>query len=122
MATDDPQPERYVCTRCGACCRWPGYVRVTAAEIDRIAAHLGMSSVRFIREFTVLTDDRRGLSLTERPDGPCVFLEGDRVCRIYSVRPEQCRDFPNGWRFPGFETKCQARDTWATPPPVRTPA
>jgi hypothetical protein len=27
---------------------------------------------------------------------------------VQSVKPQQCRDFPNLWKFPGAETSCRA--------------
>lgn len=95
------------CQRCTACCRWPGQVRLTDAEIARLAAFNGVSEYDFIQRFTRLRHDRRGLALQEKPDGECIFLEGDR-CRVQPVKPQQCRDFPNLWNFPGFEKTCRA--------------
>ncbi len=100
---------RYECTRCGTCCRWPGYVRVTADEVDTIAAFLGLDVYEFLDRYTTLTPDRQGLTLVEREDGPCVFLTEDNLCRINPVKPTQCRNFPHLWSFPGFEKLCQAR-------------
>lgn len=97
----------YDCQRCTACCRWPGEVRLDAGEEDRIAAHMGMEVRDFVERFTAVRKDRTGLTLTERGDGACVFLEG-MDCRIQAVKPRQCREFPNGWNFPGFEAMCRA--------------
>ncbi len=72
-----------------------------------MAAHLGISHHDFIQEFTRLTNDRRGLALRDKPDGECVFLDGID-CRVQPVKPQQCRDFPNLWNFPGFELHCRA--------------
>jgi hypothetical protein len=98
----------YHCTRCGNCCKWPGIVRLTEADIAAMADHLGLSEARFIAEYTQLSPERNGLVLTDREDGACVMLEGDNRCRVYPVRPGQCRTFPNGWSFPGFELECPA--------------
>ena len=98
---------RFICRRCGACCRVPGPVRVTAEEIDRIAAHLGLPPARFIAEHTVLTADRRSLTLLERADGACEFLDDVIGCRLQDVKPRQCREFPLGWHFPGYEKICR---------------
>lgn len=95
------------CQRCAACCRWPGWVRVSAGEIARIAAFLGLGEREFIARHTRLRPDRQGLALLEKPNGECEFLDG-RDCRIQPVKPQQCRDFPNVWRFPGFEQFCRA--------------
>jgi len=101
-------PVFYDCQRCTACCRWPGQVRVTEEEIRRMAAFLGMDESAFIQRYCRLAANRYGLALMEREDGSCVFLDG-RDCRVQPVKPQQCRDFPNLWRFDGFEVQCRAR-------------
>lgn len=100
-------PIFHECQRCTACCRWPGQVRLTDAEIVRLAAFKQLGEVDFIQQFTRLSTDRKGLSLLEKPNGECVFLVGDD-CSVQSVKPQQCRDFPNLWNFPGFEKTCHA--------------
>jgi Fe-S-cluster containining protein len=99
----------FSCKRCGNCCRWPGYVRINAAEIDAIAAFLNLSSSEFIDRYTRLTADRSGLSLLENPDGSCPYLqetaEGS-ACMLQTVKPQQCCDFPHKWNFPNWENEC----------------
>ena len=95
------------CQRCTACCRWPGVVRMTEAEITRLAEFKGVSEFDFIQRFTRLAEDRQGLVLTDNARGECVFLEGND-CSVQAVKPQQCRDFPNLWNFPGFEKLCHA--------------
>ena len=72
------------------------------AEVDigRLAAGLGLPEDEFIRRYTRLAFNRAQLSLTETPDGACVFLENDR-CRVYAWRPGQCRRFPQDWSVSG---------------------
>lgn len=101
-------PIFYECDRCTACCRWPGQVKLTDAEIARVAAFLGLTEPEFIARFTRLNTNRSGLTLTDQSDGSCVFLDG-QDCRINPVKPQQCRDFPNLWNFPGFEKTCRAK-------------
>jgi Fe-S-cluster containining protein len=100
-------PRFYECQRCAACCRWPGQVRVSDAEIARLAAFKGLSEHDFIQQFLRLRHDRRGLALQEKPDGACIFLDGND-CSVQPVKPQQCRDFPNVWNFPSFEKTCRA--------------
>lgn len=100
-------PTYFDCQRCTACCRWPGQVRVSAAEITKLAALKGLAEFDFIQQFTRLAKDRRGLVLADKPDGACIFLEGVD-CSVQPVKPQQCRDFPNRWSFPGFEKVCHA--------------
>src|SRR6185312_1042146 len=87
--------------------RWPGEVRLTEAEIARLAEHLGTDEYGFIQRFTRLRKDRTGLALMDKPNGECVFLEGNE-CSVQRVKPQQCRNFPNLWNFPGFEKICHA--------------
>jgi Fe-S-cluster containining protein len=84
----------------------PGYVHVSAVEIERIAAYLGRDIYDVTRRFTRLTSTRKGLSLDEWPDGSCIFLERDGGCRVHPVKPRQCAEFPFAWRFEGAETLC----------------
>ena len=100
-------PPSYLCQRCTACCRWPGFVRVTDAEIRLIASHLALREEVFIRDYTRLRPNRGGLALIDRPDGACFFLDG-YDCSIQEVKPQQCRDFPNSWNFPGWREICEA--------------
>ena len=95
------------CQRCTACCRWPGRVRLSDAEITRLAAFKGLSETDFIEQFTRLRRNRDGLALKEQPDGACIFLEGEG-CAVQPVKPQQCKEFPNLWNFPGFEKICHA--------------
>jgi uncharacterized protein len=95
------------CQHCTACCRWPGQVRLSNAEITRLAEFKGIPEPEFIQHFTRLRWDRGGLALQEKPDGACIFLEGND-CAVQPAKPRQCREFPNLWNFPGFEKTCRA--------------
>jgi Fe-S-cluster containining protein len=107
-----PQPSAadavfYQCQRCANCCRWPGFVKISDAEITAISSFLGLSEEAFIQTLTRLRPRRDGLALIDKANGECVFLDG-RDCRIQAVKPEQCRGFPNTWNFPGWQTVCEA--------------
>lgn len=96
-----------MCSRCTKCCKWPGDVRLREGEVEAIAAYLEMDESVFIERYTRLTTQRDGLSLIEKPNDHCIMLEGD-ACRIQSVKPQQCKDFPNRWNFPGWREVCCA--------------
>jgi len=89
------------CRGCSACCRWPGYVLLTAADIAALAGALDMDEAAFIRDCTVLAANRAQLSLAEQPGGACCLLTAGGRCRAYAARPQQCRDFPHRWRVAG---------------------
>jgi Fe-S-cluster containining protein len=84
-------------------------VRLGEAEVDRIAAYLGLEPRAFVESYAALTADRRSLTLGERPDGACIMLTPANECRVHAAKPLQCQGFPERWRFPGFERSCQAR-------------
>lgn len=81
----------FECTRCGTCCRGePGYVWLRESDIDDIADFLGMPRDEAILEYVRGADPR--YSLKELRNGDCVFWNDG--CKIYLVRPPQCRSFP----------------------------
>ena len=80
---------------------------MTNGEITAIAAFLGMEENRFIQHYTRLRPNREGLALIDQEDGACFFLKGN-ACSIQAVKPQQCKDFPNGWNFSGWREICQA--------------
>lgn len=88
---------RFQCIGCGACCTGdPGYVWVTMAEIEALAAATGIDVVEF--EDTFVRGVGRRKSLKELPNGDCILF--DRLtcrCKVYEVRPRQCRTWPF-WR------------------------
>ena len=88
----------FQCHCCGRCCRIPdGIVRVSDDEIARIAKFLDMDEATFIASETELAPDRRGLILKNTPEGVCVYLTSDTLCRINPVKPDKCRTFPFEW-------------------------
>jgi len=88
----------FECQKCGRCCSGPveGYIWVCKEEIDIIADFLDITAGQVRQNYL----HRVGLRTTiveQRPTRDCVFLEGvgeAKSCRIYSVRPNQCRTWP----------------------------
>jgi len=70
-------------------------------DITNLAGALGMSEGDFIRHHTILAANRAQLSLAEKPDGTCCFLSDNNSCLVYAARPQQCMDFPLGWKVDG---------------------
>lgn len=84
---------RFSCTGCGDCCTGaPGYVWVNQAEIEALAARLGMTPEAFENKYVRQIGVRR--SLAERKNYDCVFLDDNRRCTVYEDRPRQCRTWP----------------------------
>jgi Fe-S-cluster containining protein len=89
---------QFGCTGCGACCRRPGYVWLSAPDLTRLAGHLGLPIDEFRRRYTrtVIIDgqDEPGVCLTKAAHG-CIFLDdATNACKVHAARPTQCRIFP----------------------------
>ena len=110
MSKETSSP-RYLCQRCGNCCRWPGDVRITDDEVPAIAGFLGLTEEAFTAQYTRLNANRTGLSIIDKPNGECVFLEGLNISRIQPVKPVPCRGFPNELRVPGRNVVCVSIQT-----------
>ncbi|HEY2826178.1 MAG TPA: YkgJ family cysteine cluster protein [Pirellulales bacterium] len=85
---------RFECTQCGDCCTGsPGYVWVTEDEIAALAKELNLANNDFEARFVRRVGSRK--SLIEFDNGDCVFFDGKlRKCKVYHVRPGQCRTWP----------------------------
>ena len=88
---------KFVCTQCGDCCRWPGYVHLTYEDIRLMAAELNLQEEVFIEQYTRLSPNRSQLALRDQADGSCIFLQ-ENQCTVYQARPLQCRSFPKAWQ------------------------
>jgi Fe-S-cluster containining protein len=77
------------CTACANCCRTLQIV-VDKADIERLAAKLGVSTKQFTDRYVKReADGTLCFSST-----PCSFLGEDNRCTVYEDRPKACRDFP----------------------------
>ena len=93
MEQREGYPFRWSCRRSGNCCAIPGgVVRVSAAEAEAIAAHLGLSVAAFRSRYLQPDGERLKEGLGNR----CVFLQDGAMagCAIYPARPAKCQSFP----------------------------
>lgn len=90
----------FECSQCGSCCGGcPGYVWVTEEETVKIAEYLKMDVDDFVQKY--LFEENSRLSLREQSNYDCICLEQNgngKRCKIYPVRPEQCRTWPF-WKY-----------------------
>ncbi len=75
-------------------------------EVDAIASALEEDVYEVVDRYLQLMPDRRGLTVSQKEDGSCFFLERNR-CRIENAKPRQCRDFPHHWRYDNVEEICR---------------
>lgn len=117
MPLYDTEPDTYyACQRCAKCCKWPGDIIVTEDEVAKIAAFLGIELDHFVQNYTRLSANRTALSLIDKVNGECHFLDKNE-CTIQPVKPFQCSGFPNRWNFPGWRDSCEALPVKIKPSP-----
>ncbi|MBU3745149.1 MAG: YkgJ family cysteine cluster protein [Sediminibacterium sp.] len=86
------------CQQCGNCCKTL-MIQVTAAEANRVAAHLQQDATDFTNAY--LEKGIGGQMILHSI--PCTFLQ-DRSCSIYEHRFAGCREFP-ALHLPGFTNR-----------------
>lgn len=95
----------FSCLGCGDCCRGPGgYVWLTENEARAIAAALKQEFAAFAAR--TLRTTLAGLALVDGVRGDCPLLDANGHCRVYPVRPAQCRTWP--W----WEENLASRRRW----------
>jgi Fe-S-cluster containining protein len=81
------------CLKCPSlCCRMAGYVRVSRADIRRLAKFLKLT-VREFEERHIIERTRKGEKRIKTGTGTCQFLGDDRRCTVYAGRPHDCRGY-----------------------------
>jgi Fe-S-cluster containining protein len=100
------------CTSCANCCRY-SVVPVSKQEIERIAAHIGVTVETVVQVHTVADPEAPNSRILLNSRKGCSFLDGN-LCTIYEARPKACRDFPHvtvGTHSLGSRASSQGR--WA---------
>jgi Fe-S-cluster containining protein len=90
MPSDQDHSELFNCTKCGDCCKGFGGTYVTDADIDAIAAFVGVERRQFIERFCELSGGQP--LIAQAASGYCVFWE--TVCTIHPVKPRMCKAWP----------------------------
>jgi Fe-S-cluster containining protein len=76
---------------CTNCCRAQGYVYITPADLERMAAYVNLTPAEFESRYVYRT--RRLMRLRKPRTSQCHFLN-DTGCTIHPSKPAQCRLFP----------------------------
>ena len=81
----------FQCQQCGDCCVGRGGILVKPGEVKAMAALLAFPEAEFCRRFVEAS--ALGPRLTVA-DGVCVFLMPGGLCRVHTVKPFICRQWP----------------------------
>jgi uncharacterized protein len=81
--------EKVDCLKCANCCKTmhPTWKK---AEVQRVAKHMGMSYKEYFDKHLVMEDG----DIMNRK-APCQHLAKDNKCKIYEIRPGDCKGFPH---------------------------
>ncbi len=73
-------------------------------EYGQVNGPLKRVANRLIKQGLIASynDRNRTFRLKQLKGGDCVFLDENRLCKIYEVRPNICRRFPYNGARPGF--------------------
>jgi lysine-N-methylase len=95
-----PMVERWDCHQCGMCCRG-SIIPLSPEEVQRIAAQKWEEREDLRGTPVIVRQSALGQlhRLGQRPDGSCVFLLPDGLCRVHKefgaeAKPLVCRMFP----------------------------
>jgi len=88
----------FECAQCGRCCSGPGegYIWVSRPEINFIADYLKIPTGELRSKYLKRVGMRLSI-IEDRNTKDCIFLDrvdGEKKCRVYPVRPNQCRTWP----------------------------
>jgi hypothetical protein len=100
--------ERFECKKCGQCCIGDGIVILKDEDINRISDYLKIDREIFLREYATMAGNEYWVK--DKENKACVFLKGNG-CSIHSVKPIQCRDYPDKWRSTRLINFCEGFKT-----------
>jgi Fe-S-cluster containining protein len=82
--------EEIDCLDCAFCCTHVG-PRWTSQDIKRVSKFLKMKETEFETVYLRIDEDNDHVFQSM----PCPFLQEDKKCMIYEVRPKACREYPH---------------------------
>ncbi len=109
----------YDCGKCpGYCCAYP-IIQLTADDVARLAAHLGVPEDAVLKRY--LKTDHGHERILRRKADPIygrickLFDTHARTCTVYEARPDICRAFPGDGRCGYYDFLQFERDAQGDP-------
>ncbi|MDH5654720.1 MAG: YkgJ family cysteine cluster protein [Spirochaetia bacterium] len=85
---------RFECNGCGDCCRGGGNVHFSEDELHDLKEFLKLSEEQWLHLKDKLIQFKKNELFVHSSSKACIFIDRDNLCRIYPVRPLQCRSYP----------------------------
>ncbi len=88
------------CFSCAKCCK-RYRITILPEEAEKISAFLNIPKEKFLEKFCEIKEiNKIPFYVLRKIHNQCIFLDNNK-CKIYPVRPYQCKIFPNlGSKFP----------------------
>ncbi|RLG70619.1 MAG: hypothetical protein DRO04_01560 [Candidatus Iainarchaeum archaeon] len=88
------------CFSCAECCK-RYRITILPEEAEKISTFLNIPKEKFLERFCEIKEiNKIPFYVLKKKNQRCIFLGADGKCKIYPVRPYQCKIFPNlGSRF-----------------------
>lgn len=78
------------CLKCANCCKTTGPL-FNQKDIERIAKHMKLSPTSFMDQYLKIDEDKDYVL----KQTPCIFLDEQNYCSIYSIKPKACGEYPH---------------------------
>jgi len=69
-------------------------VYLSRNDVERLAQHANLTVPQYLKKDCTTTLDGRYVLRSNQSDGICIYLDENKQCTIYEVRPQQCKAFP----------------------------
>ncbi len=86
------------CTKCGKCCTGRGNVYFSIQDMQNLKKFLNLNLEEWKFFVSKVFSFRRNGYFIHKTYTKCYFLDENKKCTIYPIRPLQCRTFPF-WPF-----------------------
>jgi hypothetical protein len=94
LATLNKNSFSFDCTKCGKCCYGPGNVYFSQKDCINIKKYLKLNEDQWNQLAQRIFHKNQNGIYIHKTYNKCYFLDDKNRCRIYPIRPLQCRTFP----------------------------
>lgn len=83
--------KQFECQRCGNCCRHSGALRITADDVKRVSAYIGLSREEFLQVYHAENIEDRIYTIPVA--NACPWLTDFNDCLLQEAKPLYCREY-----------------------------
>ena len=99
------KPIKFLCTKCGDCCKTDGIVNLKRNELHSISNYLNEPLKKVKEKYNIKDISNEDFVLVVTGRKGCPFLKNN-LCSLQEVKPEQCKKYPF-WPGQNFEKESE---------------